>query len=103
MQVRNGEYYGSGRITDGLKKFFHFVKRGYENNKELFAPIRDALLSATTSTITDAVNKGATALTNKVAEKTNNQHVNRIAEAVSDVSKSIGDQVNKKIEASVLA
>lgn len=103
LQVRDKEYYASGKITEGLKKFFNWVKKGYNDNKELFAPIRDALLSATTSSITSGVNKAANKLTDTVRNKTQNEHLNNIAEAVSTVGKNIGKEVNKQIEASVLA
>lgn len=103
LQVHEGEYYASGKITDSLKKFFGWVKRGYENNKELFAPIRDSLLNAATASITSGVNKATDKLTETVAKKTNNEHLNNIAKAVSDVGKTVGDKVNEHIEASVLA
>ena len=103
LQVRDGEYFASGKITEGLKKFFGWVKRGYENNKELFEPIRNALVNATTASITSGVNKATKKLTDTVNSKTQNEHLRNIAEAVSDVGKTIGNKVNDQIEASVLA
>ena len=103
IQVRDNEYYASGKITDNLKKFFGWVKRGYENNKELFAPIRDSLLNAVTGTITSGVNKATDKLTDTVRNKTQNEHLRNIADAVSSVGKTAAKEVNKQIEASVLA
>ena len=103
LQVRDGEYYASGKITDNLKRFFGWVKRGYENNKELFAPIRDSLLNAVTGTITSGVNKATDKLTDTVRNKTQNEHLRNIADAVSSVGKTAAKEVNKQIEASVLA
>ena len=38
-----------------------------------------------------------------VRNKTSNEHLNNIAEAVAKTGKTIGDKVNEQIEASVLA
>ena len=103
LQVRDGEYYASGKITDNLKRFFGWVKKGYNDHKELFSPIRDALLSAVTGTITSGVNKATDKLTDTVRNKTQNEHLRNIADAVSSVGKNVGKEVNKQIEASVLA
>ena len=103
IQVRDGEYFGTGRVTEGLKKFFNFVKKGYNDHKEIFSPIRDALLNAITGTITSGVNKATDKLTDTVRNKTQNEHLRNIADAVSTVGKSVGKEVNKQIEASVLA
>ena len=103
LQVRDGEYYASGKITDNLKRFFGWVKKGYNDHKEIFSPIRDALLNAVTGTITSGVNKATDKLTDTVRNKTQNEHLRNIADAVSTVGKSVGKEVNKQIEASVLA
>ena len=103
LQVRDGEYYASGKITDNLKRFFGWVKKGYNDHKELFSPIRDALLSAVTGSITSGVNKATDKLTDTVRNKTQNEHLRNIADAVSSVGKNVGKEVNKQIEASVLA
>ena len=103
LQVRDNEYYASGKITDNLKRFFGWVKKGYNDHKELFAPIRDSLLNAVTGTITSGVNKATDKLTDTVRNKTQNEHLRNIADAVSTVGKSAAKEVNKQIEASVLA
>ena len=105
INVQDGQYYASGKVMDGLKKFWNFIKTKYNENKDVFQPITNALLNTATSTVTDVVNKGTTALTNKVAEKTSNPHINEIAKAVAKTGKDIGERVNQKIteSASVLA
>ena len=103
LQVRDGEYYASGKITDNLKRFFGWVKKGYNDHKEIFSPIRDALLNAVTGTITSGVNKATDKLTDTVRNKTQNEHLRNIADAVSSVGKTAAKEVNKQIEASVLA
>ena len=105
IQVKDNEYYASGKIMDGLKKFWNFIKTKYNENRDVFQPITNALLNTATSTVTDVVNKGTTALTNKVAEKTNNPHINEIAKAVAKTGTDLGKRVNEKIteSASVLS
>ena len=105
INVQDGQYYASGKVMDGLKKFWNFIKTKYNENKDVFQPITNALLNTATSTVTDVVNKGTSALTNKVAEKTNNPHLNETAQAVAKTGKDIGKRVNEKIteSASVLS
>ena len=105
IHVQDGQYFASGKVTDGLKKFWNFIKQKYHENKDVFEPIKNALLNTATSTVTDVVNKGTTALTNKVAEKTSNPHLNEIAQAVAKTGKDLGKRVNEKIteSASVLS
>ena len=105
INVQDGQYYASGKVMDGLKKFWNFIKTKYNENRDVFQPITNALLNTATSTVTDVVNKGTSALTNKVAEKTNNPHLNEIAKAVAKTGKDIGERVNQKIteSASVLS
>ena len=105
INVQDNQYYASGKVTEGLKKFWNFIKQKYHENKDVFEPIKNALLNTATSTVTDVFNKGTSALTNKVAEKTNNPHLNEIAQAVAKTGKDIGERVNQKIteSASVLS
>ena len=105
INVQDNQYYASGKVTEGLKKFWNYIKQKYHENKDVFEPIKNALLNTATSTVTDVVNKGTSALTNKVAEKTNNPHLNEIAQAVAKTGKDIGERVNQKIteSASVLS
>ena len=85
-------YYASGKITEGLKNFWNKIKSWYSDNKEVFAPIKDALLSATTNTINNSVNKATNKLTDYVNRKTNNEDVKNIAKSVVDVTKNITQQ-----------
>ena len=85
-------YYASGKITEGLKNFWNKVKSWYADNKEVFAPIKDALLSATTNTINNSVNKATNKLTDYVNKKTNNEDIKNITKSVVDVGKNIAQQ-----------
>ena len=87
--------------TSGLPKSVTMLVERHN----VFQPITNALLNTATSTVTDVVNKGTTALTNKVAEKTNNPHLNDIAKAVAKTGTDIGKKINEKIteSASVLS
>ena len=85
-------YYASGKVTDGLKNFWNKIKSWYNDNKEVFSPIKDALLNATTNTINNSVNKATNKLTDYVNRKTNNEDVKNIAKSVVDVTKNITQQ-----------
>ena len=85
-------YYASGKVTEGLKNFWNKVKSWYNDNKEVFSPIKDALLNATTNTINNSVNKATNKLTDYVNRKTNNEDVKNIAKSVVDVTKNITQQ-----------
>ena len=85
-------YYASGKITEGLKNFWNKVKSWYNDNKEVFAPIKDALLNATTNTINNSVNKATNKLTDYVNSKTNNVDIKNITKSVVDVTKNISQQ-----------
>ena len=85
-------YYASGKITEGLKNFWNKVKSWYNDNKEVFAPIKDALLNATTNTINNSVNKATNKLTDYVNRKTNNEDVKNITKAITDVTKNVAQQ-----------
>ena len=85
-------YYASGKITEGLKNFWNKIKSWYSDNKEVFAPIKDALLNATTNTINNSVNKATNKLTDYVNRKTNNEDVKNITKSVVDVTKNISQQ-----------
>ena len=71
-------YYASGKVTEGLKNFWNKVKSWYNDNKEVFSPIKDALLNATTNTINNSVNKATNKLTDYVNKKTNNEDIKNI-------------------------
>ena len=85
-------YYASGKVTEGLKNFWNKVKSWYNDNKEVFAPIKDALLNATTNTINNSVNKATNKLTDYVNRKTNNEDVKNITKAITDVTKNVAQQ-----------
>lgn len=85
-------YYASGKVTDGLKNFWNKVKSWYNDNKEVFSPIKDALLNATTNTINNSVNKATNKLTDYVNKKTNNEDIKNITKSVVDVTKNISQQ-----------
>lgn len=85
-------YYASGKVTEGLKNFWNKVKSWYNDNKEVFAPIKDALLNATTNTINNSVNKATNKLTDYVNKKTNNDDIKNITKSVVDVTKNISQQ-----------
>ena len=85
-------YYASGKVTEGLKNFWNKVKSWYNDNKEVFSPIKDALLNATTNTINNSVNKATNKLTDYVNKKTNNEDIKNITKSVVDVTKNISQQ-----------
>ena len=85
-------YYASGKVTDCLKNFWNKVKSWYNDNKEVFAPIKDALLSAATNTVNKTVNNASNKLTDYVNSKTNNEDIKNITKAVTDVTKNVAQQ-----------
>ena len=85
-------YYASGKVTDGLKNFWNKIKSWYSDNKEVFAPIKDALLNTATNTINKTVNNASNKLTDYVSSKTNNEDIKNIAKSVVDVTKNIAKQ-----------
>lgn len=88
----SGIYYGGSRVIDGLKNFWNKVKSWYSDNREVFAPIKDALLKTATNTINNSVNNATNKLTDYVNNKTNNQDIKNITKAVTDVGKNIAQQ-----------
>lgn len=85
-------YYASGKVTDGLKNFWNKIKSWYSDNKEVFAPIKDALLNTATNTINKTVNNASNKLTDYVSSKTNNEDIKNIAKSVVDVTKNVAQQ-----------
>lgn len=88
----DNSYYASGKFTEGLKNFWNKVKSWYDDNKTVFAPIKDALLSTATNTIKKTVNSATNKLTDYVNSKTSNEDIKNITKAVTDVSKNIAQQ-----------
>ena len=85
-------YYASGKVTEGLKNFWNKVKSWYNDNKEVFSPIKDALLNAATNTVNKTVNNASNKLTDYVTSKTNNEDIKNITKAVTDVTKNVAQQ-----------
>ena len=88
----SGIYYGGSKVIDGLRNFWNKIKSWYGDNKQVFSPIKDALLSAATNTINNSVNNATNKLTNFVNSKTNNEDIKNITKAVTDVTKNISQQ-----------
>ena len=88
----SGVYYGGSKVVDGLRNFWNKVKSWYSDNREVFAPIKDALLKTATNTINNSVNNATNKLTDYVNKKTNNEDIKNIAKSVVDVTKNITNQ-----------
>lgn len=87
-----GIYYGGSRVIDGLKNFWSKIRNWYNDNREVFSPIKDALLNTATNTINKTVNNATNKLTDYVNKKTNNEDIKNITKAVTDVTKNISQQ-----------
>ena len=87
-----GIYYGGSRVVDGLKNFWNKIKSWYSDNKEVFNPIKNALLKTATNTINNSVNNATNKLTDYVNSKTNNEDIKNITKSVVDVGKNIAQQ-----------
>ena len=87
-----GIYYGGSRVVDGLRNFWNKIKSWYGENKQVFAPIKDALLNAASNTINNTVNNASNKLTDFVNSKTNNEDIKNITKAVTDVGKNVAQQ-----------
>ena len=68
------------------------MKSWYNDNKEVFAPIKNALLSAATNTVNKTVSNASNKITDFVNSKTNNEDIKNIAKSVVDVTKNITNQ-----------
>lgn len=88
----SGIYYGGSRVIDGLKNFWSKIRNWYGENKQVFAPIKDALLNAASNTINNSVNNATNKLTDYVNKKTNNDDIKNITKAVVDVGKNVAQQ-----------
>ena len=88
----SGIYYGGSKVIDGLKNFWNKIKSWYGENKQVFAPIKDALLKTATNTINNTVNNASNKLTDFVNKKTNNEDIKNITKAVTDVGKNVAQQ-----------
>ena len=90
-------YYASGRVTEGLKKFWNFIKTKYNENKEIFAPIRDALINTANNSIQKAVTTGTTKASDYLKSKTNNEDLHKVIDTMGDAAQKITDGVKKQI------
>ena len=88
----SGIYYGGSKVIDGLRNFWNKIKSWYGENREVFSPIKDALLKTATNTINNSVNNATNKLTDFVNSKTNNEDIKNITKAVTDVTKNISQQ-----------
>ena len=93
-----GTYYASGKVTDGIKKFFGWIRDKYNQNKEVFKPIRDALVNAANNTLQNAVDSGTKKVTDYVKSKTDNKDIHRIVDAATDVTQAVTDETKKRID-----
>lgn len=87
-----GIYYGGSKVVDGLRNFWSKIRNWYNDNKQVFSPIKDALLNAASNTINNSVNNATNKLTDYVNNKTNNEDIKNIAKSVVDVTKNITQQ-----------
>ena len=88
----SGVYYAGSKFVDGLKNFLSKIRNWYGENKQVFAPIKDALLNTATNTINKTVNNATNKLTDYVNKKTNNEDIKNITKSVVDVTKNISQQ-----------
>ena len=88
----SGVYYGGSKVVDGLRNFWSKIRNWYNDNKEVFSPIKDALLNTATNTINKTVNNASNKLTDYINSKTNNEDIKNITKAVVDVGKNITNQ-----------
>ena len=88
----SGVYYAGSKVVNGLRNFWNKIKSWYNDNREVFSPIKDALLNTATNTINKTVNNATNKLTDYVNKKTNNDDIKNITKAVTDVTKNISQQ-----------
>ena len=88
----SGIYYGGSKVVDGLRNFWSKIRNWYNDNKQVFSPIKDALLKTATNTINNTVNNATNKLTDYVNNKTNNEDIKNITKAVTDVGKNVAQQ-----------
>lgn len=92
-----GVYYASGKVTDGIKKFFGWVRDKYNQNKEVFKPIRDALVNAANNSLQAAVDSASKKANEYVKSKTDNKDIHRIVNAATDVGQAVTSELKDKI------
>ena len=97
FNASDNTYYASGKVTEGLKKFWNFIKQKYNENKEIFAPIRDALINTANNSIQKAVTTGTTKASDYLKSKTTNEDLHKVIDTVGDAAQKITDGVKKQI------
>ena len=90
-------YYASGKVTEGLKKFWNFIKQKYNENKTVFEPIRNALVNAATNSLQKGVDSAVKKGTDYVKSKTNNTDIHNIVDSVAQVAQTATDAAKKQI------
>lgn len=94
---QDNTYYASGRVTEGLKKFWNFIKQKYNENKAVFEPIRNALVNAATNSLQKGVDSAVKKGTDYVKSKTNNTDIHNIVDSVAQVAQTATDAAKKQI------
>lgn len=97
ISFNDNTYYASGRVMDGLSKFWGWIKEKYNDNKHIFAPIKDALINATNNTIQKGVDNAAKKVTDYVKSKTDNTDIHNIIDATTGVAQRIVDKTKNEI------
>lgn len=97
FNASDNTYYASGKVTEGLKKFWNFIKTKYNENKEIFAPIRDALINTANNSIQKAVTTGTTKASDYLKSKTTNEDLHKVIDTIGDATQKITDGVKKQI------
>ena len=90
-------YYASGKVTEGLKKFWNFIKTKYNENKAVFEPIRNALVNAATNTLQKGVDSAVKKGTDYVKSKTGNTDIHNIVDSVAQVAQTATQEAKKQI------
>ena len=90
-------YYASGKFSEGIKKFWNFIKTKYNENKTVFEPIRNALINAANNSIQKAVTTGTTKASDYVKSKTGNTDIHNIVDSVAQVAQTATDAAKKEI------
>ena len=79
------------------KKFWNFIKTKYNENKAVFAPIRDALVNAATNTLQKGVDSAVKKGTDYVKSKTGNTDIHNIVDSVAQVAQTATQEAKKQI------
>ena len=97
FNASDNTYYASGKVTEGLKKFWNFIKTKYNENKTVFEPIRNALVNAATNSLQKGVDSAVKKGTDYVKSKTGNTDIHNIVDSVAQVAQTATDAAKKEI------